>query len=432
MINYSKLTKVHSKSYSRTNVKDTKDVAMKRSCDNSKKHNETTTTTTLSKSEQNVSHNCSKYLKYCYNTVKTKNNCNNNGLKCSASNTNISVNNRSRKCNDIKTNQSLNMSRHTHTKTTTNNKANNSFIVDDVFNISNTHKPNNTITIKRKPFLTIHTTTTTTKKEEDVVHSKTNTNVNNTVESLVSNLEYKLQYKFAQLKQNSKYSKYVILKSIFEELIHCHKANEHLYQLSQLLSKLLTGFNEVITSYINENKTLKDKHEVLNNKCNLLSKDNISLKTIVHKKQNEITLLNKKLIAFASATTKSNNVIHHSNNSTDTNTHKHKQTTSQKIEGFNIHNVTDLDALYFYDKVNMDSEHCRVDNMNNGDDDTNVTIPSLNLQFKYEDVDAYNNKPIMHDTKQKGVMVMKKTVHKTKKLSNTKSLGNINHINMFK
>ena len=171
---------------------------------------------------------------------------------------------------------------------------------------------------------------------------------------------------------------------------------------------------------------------MLNNKCNLLSKDNISLKTIVHKKQNEITLLNKKLIAFASATTKSNNVIHHSNNSTDTNTHKHKQTTSQKIEGFNIHNVTDLDALYFYDKVNMDSEHCRVDNMNNGDDDTNVTIPSLNLQFKYEDVDAYNNKPIMHDTKQKGVMVMKKTVHKTKKLSNTKSLGNINHINMFK
>lgn len=455
MINYSKITKVHSKSYSRTNAKD---VAVKRSCDNNKRHNETTMITSLSKSEQNVNHqhqcSCSKYLKYCYNTVKTKSNSNShNGLKCSSSNTNISVNYRSRKCNDIKTNQSLNMSRHKYTKTTaitTGNKANNnSFIVDDVFTLTttnaNAHKHNNTITIKRKPFLTIHTTptttTTTAKKEEDVVHNKTTTtnttttnvnNSNNTFQSLINNLEYKLQYKFAQVKQNSKYSKYVILKSIFEELIQCHKTHEHLYHLTLLLSKLLNGFNEVITSYINENKTLKDKHEVLNNKCNLLSKDNVTLKTIVHKKENEITSLNKKLIAVTSVSTstKTNNIIHHSNNSTDTNTHKHKQTTSQKIEGFNIHNVTDLDALYFYDKVNMNSEQCRGDNTNSGEDG-NVEIPSLNLQFKYEDVDACN-KLVVNDTKQKGVIVMKKKVHKTKKLSNTKSLGNISHVNMFK
>ena len=456
MINYSKITKLHSKSYSRTNMKD---VAVKRSCDNnnnSKKHNETTMMASLSKSEQNVNqhqHSCSKYLKYCYNTVKTKSNSKKsshsnsyNGLKCSSSNTNISVNYRSRKCNDIKTNQSLNMSRHKYTTTTptTGNKANNnSFIVDNVFTLTtttsaNAHKPNNTITIKRKPFLTIHTTptTTTAKKDEDVVPSKTTTSTNvnnsNTFESLINNLEYKLQYKFAQLKQNSKYSKYVILKSIFEELIQCHKTHEHLYHLTLLLSKLLNGFNEVITSYINENKTLKDKHEVLNNKCDLLSKDNVTLKTIVHKKENEITSLNKKLIAVTSAsasatTTKTNNIIHHSNNSTDTNTHKHKQTTSQKIEGFNIHNVTDLDALYFYDKVNMDSEQCRGDSGEDG----NVEIPSLNLQFKYEDVDACN-KLVINDAKQKGVMVMKKTVHKMKKFSNTKSLGNISHVNMFK
>ena len=157
MINYSKITKVHSKSYSRTNAKD---VAVKRSCDNNKRHNETTMITSLSKSEQNVNHqhqcSCSKYLKYCYNTVKTKSNSNShNGLKCSSSNTNISVNYRSRKCNDIKTNQSLNMSRQKYTKTTaitTGNKANNnSFIVDDVLTLTttnaNAHKHNNTITI---------------------------------------------------------------------------------------------------------------------------------------------------------------------------------------------------------------------------------------------------------------------------------------------
>ena len=156
----------------------------------------------------------------------------------------------------------------------------------------------------------------------------------------------------------------------------------------------------------------------------------MSLKTIVHKKELEITSLNKRLLALTAASSKMNNTTHHSNNSTNTNTHKHKQTTSQKIEGFNLHNVTDLDALYFYDKVNMNSEHCGITNANNGDDG-NVTIPSLNLQFKYEDVDIHNQS-LMPETKQKGGMATKQTVSKAKKLSNTKSLGNINHINMFK
>ena len=57
-----------------------------------------------------------------------------------------------------------------------------------------------------------------------------------------------------------------------------------------------------------------------------------------------------------------------------------KSETQNKIEEFNKKNIFDLNALYFYDKVNMKSEFDSVPKKNNGD-----LIPPLDLDFEKQE-----------------------------------------------
>lgn len=73
-------------------------------------------------------------------------------------------------------------------------------------------------------------------------------------------LEQKLLNKLIENKTNSKSKKYNALKNIFEEMI---KLMPNVNQ--SLFLKLLSGYHEVVSAFANENKSLKETNEIIQN-----------------------------------------------------------------------------------------------------------------------------------------------------------------------
>ena len=407
------------------------------------------TTSSLSKSycsNNNISHN--SYLKYYYPKYTTSSSINKH-LRHNSSNTNVT--NKTPKHN-LNTNQSLNMSRHNkHIKTNTHDDCssliiNTSMSVNTTSNDVNNNNNNNGVVSninKRKQILTIPS-----KKEQP---TKLYTEPNNSggpyscecsrvLESFINDLECKLQLKLAQIKTNSKSSKYNVIKSIFDELIQGNNNNSsnvdiHLQKLQPLLTKILKGCTEVVLSYASENRIIKEKHEICQNKFLQCDKENIELRKRLKEKNNEIEKLKKKINELTTTSNNKQEHSHQSNKSTDASSHKHKHSNIEKIEYLNTHNITDLDALYFYDKVKMnsDNDYSRLNDNQHNNTIMNVVVPALNLQFNYEDVGEHNKLGggDKANNNNKQIKITKKGFT-TKKLTNTKSLGNVQHINVFK
>ena len=407
------------------------------------------TTSSLSKSycsnnnKNNIQHN--SYLKYYYPKYTTSTSINKH-LRHNSSNTNVTSSKAPKHNNNsnIHTNQSLNMSRHNkHTKTNTHDDCA-SLIINTSMSINTTSNDNNAIAAsninKRKQILTIPS-----KKEQP---TKLYTEPNNSggpyssecsrvLDSFINDLECKLQLKLAQIKTNSKSSKYNVIKSIFDELIQGNNIDIHLQKLQPLLTKILKGCTEVVLVYASENRIIKEKHEICQNKFLQSDKENIELRKRLKERSNEIEKLKKKINELTSSSSSNNNNkqehSHQSNKSTDASSHKHKHSNIEKVKYLNTHNITDLDALYFYDKVKMnsDNDYSRVHDNKHNNTIMNVVVPALNLQFNYEDVGEHN-KLGGGDKGNNNKSKINKKGFKNKKLTNTKSLGNMQHINVFK
>lgn len=407
------------------------------------------TTSSLSKSycsnnnKNNIQHN--SYLKYYYPKYTTSSSINKH-LRHNSSNTNVTSSKAPKHNNNsnIHTNQSLNMSRHNkHTKTNTHDDCA-SLIINTSMSINTTSNDNNAIAAsninKRKQILTIPS-----KKEQP---TKLYTEPNNSggpyssecsrvLDSFINDLECKLQLKLAQIKTNSKSSKYNVIKSIFDELIQGNNIDIHLQKLQPLLTKILKGCTEVVLAYASENRIIKEKHEICQNKFLQSDKENIELRKRLKERSNEIEKLKKKISELTSSSSSNNNNkqehSHQSNKSTDASSHKHKHSNIEKVKYLNTHNITDLDALYFYDKVKMnsDNDYSRVHDNKHNNTIMNVVVPTLNLQFNYEDVGEHN-KLGGGDKGNNNKSKINKKGFKNKKLTNTKSLGNMQHINVFK
>lgn len=168
-------------------------------------------------------------------------------------------------------------------------------------------------------------------------------------------LKVQMQKMFKENKTNSKSRKYNILKYIFEEGI---KVLNGYNVLQNFLRKLLICYHEVFVSFSSENKTFKEKVEVLTNQNLQLDKNYIDILNKLKDKEQEIEFLKSKVNSLISNDTNTkeqadiisfNEMEEDSLQSTPI-ANKHKRFISE----VNQKNVNDLDSLYFNDRVEME------------------------------------------------------------------------------
>ena len=153
-----------------------------------------------------------------------------------------------------------------------------------------------------------------------------------------------------------------------------------------LLKSLLKGYNDLLNYYISENKNLKDEKESIKYKLNILEKESSQQQKSLKEKEKQIEEIKKKTIY------KSQEEVSNSTKGSSFNNSSHdkeiisfnkkrnsfQQEKQQHILELNKKNIKDLDALYFYDKIIMNTEEKKGPlKDNNGD-----IIPKLDLDFE--------------------------------------------------
>ena len=175
--------------------------------------------------------------------------------------------------------------------------------------------------------------------------------------SLFKELELKMSYKMSENKSNSKSVKYNTTKSILEELIKYFPKEGQ-----TLLINLLKNYHEVVTAFLNENRKFQEQNQMFTNKYFYLEKENIYLKKKVKELDFDLETLKKKnfplskeqLMLFSKSTNET--VVSNGGNALINIKEQHFNDRREYINDLNKHNLEDLDAIYFYDKVKMNEE----------------------------------------------------------------------------
>lgn len=164
-------------------------------------------------------------------------------------------------------------------------------------------------------------------------------------------------------KTNSKSKKYNSIKHYFEILIKVLSNNSNLIMI-KILQKILCNIHEVVADYANENRNIKELNSSLFEKLEEIKKNLLSKDEIIHKCDKEIEILRKKIGVMTSSSEGSAHtnipissndkdmVIECNTNNNEANQEQINQ-TNIKIMNINKSNLNDLDALYFFDKVDM-------------------------------------------------------------------------------
>lgn len=354
----------------------------------------------------------------------------NNNLKVRPiSNTNLHINNNTNTNPNINTktdttsntitkdivDSQLNNTNNNNTITnTTNDSTKNKKNLNINININNIHNINNNQTISEttptnsknvsvnntSSHINIITKDQPLKLKKEVIHSSTLPNKNNFNTSSINNdkimkyineIEIKLDNNLKENKTNSKSRKYNILKHTFEDLLNLMN-NKTLScfvgsNLNHLLQRLLFGYHEVVTAFCNENKDFKEKSDNLLNELNKQKEINNSNVSLLSIKNKEIENLQFKLQNVMNIHNNSNLNSNMNTNRIETfqlnlNTKKNKE-----ILEINKDNVSDLDALYFFDKIEMNSTKGRSQR-------SGTAIPDLHINASIVDSTSHNNKKV--------------------------------------
>ena len=210
----------------------------------------------------------------------------------------------------------------------------------------------------------------------------------------INEITLKLEKTLNENKTNSKSQKYNTIKHAFEDLLRLLQNNNHKVNntnMINLLQKLLFGYHEVVNAFSIENRELKQLNFNLNDKNEKMDKLLVESMNIMNEKNRELQFLKKK-ISTMSLETDSN-----TNHNITSNEHENlnvkvftKGSVNEKIYNLNKNNLGDLDALYFFDKIEI--IHKRSISQN---------IPELKLK-KDEDImknltnNKFNKNKIIH------------------------------------
>ena len=204
--------------------------------------------------------------------------------------------------------------------------------------------------------------------------------VNEKLLEKVNDIKEEMDKNLAQNPTNSKSMKYNTLKHGFEKLLKTFKnflINIEGNSIFYFLQKLLIGYHEVVLAFSNENRKLKELNIKLTEQYENIDKNLIECNKTLKEKQNKIELLENKLFICINNIKKINfqNSIKYKyedknlnntffekyknkeyNNNTDIlekDKDRNKMEQYDKIRAINEKNLDDLDALYFFDKIEM-------------------------------------------------------------------------------
>ena len=203
---------------------------------------------------------------------------------------------------------------------------------------------------------------------------------NNKIIEEINNIKDEMDKNLKQNPTNSKSKKYNTLKHSFEKLLKLfgeYFYNNDFNSFFIFLQKLLIGYHEVVSAFSSENRKLKELNYKLTEQYEKIDKNLIECNKIIKEKQNKIETLEKKLSGLMNNMNnintykKINNKKYEEfslNNSFfnsffDKNKFKEyidmkkydkeKNDQYNKIKFINESNLEDLDALYFFDKIEM-------------------------------------------------------------------------------
>ena len=195
----------------------------------------------------------------------------------------------------------------------------------------------------------------------------------------INEIKNDLENNLKQNPTNSKSKKYNTLKRFFEKFLNTLKdyfLNNDINPIFILLQKIIIGYHDVVSAFSAENRKLKILNYQLVEQYQKIDKNFIECSHTLKEKLNEIDNLGKKISTLINSLneTKKTNVIlktkldeinfNSFNNNFEKNKmkeipekkiieNKEKNEQYNKIRNINANNLDDLDALYFWDKVEM-------------------------------------------------------------------------------
>ena len=224
----------------------------------------------------------------------------------------------------------------------------------------------------------------------------------------VDSLELKIENELKNLKTIEKPEKIDKLKKIYKESVEYIIPKEY----RKIFLLLLKEYDDINNENLNEIKELKLKNEELNNKIKITENENNILKKKLEENDNELNIIKKKLIENIENFNNNNNQFNeeYENNEyeEDENENEENKNNSDyydigKIPNkisklkrnnnyfaqLNKKNLDDLDAIYFFDKINYNDNNRKILINNNYGNNYNYVnnngdiVPLLNLDPKY-------------------------------------------------
>ena len=195
----------------------------------------------------------------------------------------------------------------------------------------------------------------------------------------INEIKNDLENNLKQNPTNSKSKKYNTLKRFFEKFLNTLKdyfLNNDINPIFIFLQKIIIGYHDVVSAFSAENRKLKILNYQLVEQYQKIDKNFIECSHTLKEKLNEIDNLGKKISTLINSLneTKKTNVIlktkldeinfNNLTNNFENNKmkeipekkiieNKEKNEQYNKIRNINAKNLDDLDALYFWDKVEM-------------------------------------------------------------------------------
>ena len=344
------------------------------------------------------------FSNYLFNNDYSNNN-NNNKTETNNNEENNNINNHiSNYDNNLQNNQPIKLYDDNH-NTTINLAGSYNFhqyfntIINNKNNSNNSNNRNNKKNIINRNYYRNNTTTENFSKiynkvqycQTQILNTNENDNKNNNIYisdifnnnkiiEEINDIKDEMDKNLKQNPTNSKSKKYNTLKHSFEKLLKLFDEyfyNNDFNSFFIFLQKLLIGYHEVVSAFSSENRKLKELNYKLTEQYEKIDKNLIECNKIIKEKQNKIETLEKKLSGLMNNMNninkykKINNKKYEEfslNNSFfnsffDKNKFKEyidmkkydkeKNDQYNKIKFINESNLEDLDALYFFDKIEM-------------------------------------------------------------------------------
>ena len=177
---------------------------------------------------------------------------------------------------------------------------------------------------------------------------------NDTLIHEINDIEEEMNKNLKQNPTNSKSKKYNTLKNFFEKLLKClnnYFYNNELNSLCNYLQKLLIGYHEVVCAYSEENLKLKELNFKLTEQYEKIDKSLIECNKNIKEKQKKIEILENKINGFVNKMKNKNVIREYHINMNQFDLKKNNDEQNNKIKKINEKNLDDLDALYFFDKI---------------------------------------------------------------------------------